>query len=76
MRSYLGTSNINNIAPWVHGAHTFDSLEVKGIVKVLSDLPALGKKRENFAKSYLRDEFTLRKLPRDPSHFEGRTLWH
>ncbi len=22
MRSYLGTSNINNIAPWVHGAHT------------------------------------------------------
>ncbi|ABU75024.1 hypothetical protein M892_28325 (plasmid) [Vibrio campbellii ATCC BAA-1116] len=22
MRSYLGTSNINNTAPWVHGAHT------------------------------------------------------
>ncbi|MFS1981362.1 hypothetical protein BCU36_020205 [Vibrio lentus] len=22
MRSYLGTSNINNIAPWVHGAFT------------------------------------------------------
>ena len=56
--------------------YSFDSLEVKGIVKVLGDLPALGKKRENFAKSYLRDEFTLRKLPRDPSHFEGRTLWH
>ncbi|MEZ8629839.1 hypothetical protein AB6D56_04770 [Vibrio lentus] len=56
--------------------YSFDSLEVKGIVKVLGDLPALGKKRENFAKSYLRDEFTLRKLPRDPSHFEGQTLWH
>ena len=25
MRSYLGTSNINNIAPWVHGAFTFNS---------------------------------------------------
>jgi hypothetical protein len=24
MRSYLGTSNINNIAPWVHGAHTLN----------------------------------------------------
>ncbi|MFA0015710.1 hypothetical protein AB4391_20515 [Vibrio lentus] len=56
--------------------YSFDSLEVKGIVKVLGDLPALGKKRENFAKSYLRDEFTLRKLPRDPSCFEGQTLWH
>ncbi|MEZ9649270.1 hypothetical protein AB4236_03265 [Vibrio lentus] len=56
--------------------YSFDSLEVKGIVKVLGDLPALGKKRKNFAKSYLRDEFTLRKLPRDPSHLEGQTLWH
>ncbi|MFL7033320.1 hypothetical protein BCS71_08120 [Vibrio lentus] len=26
MRSYLGTSNINNIAPWVHGAFTDDAL--------------------------------------------------
>lgn len=24
MHSYLGTSNINNIAPWVHGAHTVE----------------------------------------------------
>ena len=56
--------------------YSFDSLEVKGIVKVLGDLPALGKKRKNFAKSYLRDEFTLRKLPRDPSHLKGQTLWH
>ncbi len=56
--------------------YSFDSQEVKGIVKVLKDLPALGNKRNNFAKFYLRDEFTLRNLPRDPSYFEGQTLWH
>jgi hypothetical protein len=26
MRSYLGTSNINNIAPWVHGAFTENAM--------------------------------------------------
>ncbi|WP_234352379.1 hypothetical protein [Vibrio harveyi] len=40
MRSYLGTSNINNIAPWVHGAHTFLSIVYP---KISFDYDALGR---------------------------------
>ncbi|CDU07941.1 conserved membrane hypothetical protein [Vibrio coralliirubri] len=56
--------------------YSFDSQEVNRIVNVLGELPASGAKRKNFAKLYLRDEITLRKLPRDPSHFDGQALWH
>ena len=30
MRYYLGTSNINYIAPWVHGADTLDDAYIGG----------------------------------------------
>ncbi|WKY59295.1 hypothetical protein Q5H80_06600 [Vibrio sp. SNU_ST1] len=56
--------------------YSFDSQEVSRIVNVLGELPATGTKRKNFAKLYLKDEITLRKLPHDPSHFEGQSLWH
>ncbi|MEZ9623716.1 hypothetical protein AB4561_10450 [Vibrio sp. 10N.222.55.A3] len=56
--------------------YSFDSQEVSRIVNVLGELPASGTKRKNFANLYLRDEITLRKLPRDPSYFDGQALWH
>ncbi|ABU71606.1 hypothetical protein M892_00295 [Vibrio campbellii ATCC BAA-1116] len=46
MRSYLGTSNINNTAPWVHGAHTL-KLESKTLPK---EVPDMGWAYKNLAK--------------------------
>lgn len=56
--------------------YSFDSLEIQGVVSVLRELPAWGAKRDSFEKRYLKDEYTLRKLPRDPSYFDGQGCWH
>lgn len=55
--------------------YSFDSPEVQGIVELLGEMPAYGARRENFKKLYLRDEITLRKLPRDPRLIPSG-LWH
>ncbi|MCC4226418.1 hypothetical protein LL295_23305 [Vibrio campbellii] len=54
----------------------FDTPEIQGVISVLRELPAWGAKRANFEKRYLQDESTLRKLPRDPSYFNGQGCWH
>ena len=41
MRSYLGTSNINNIAPWVHGAFTIDIMVTDSVPKGVFDAEAV-----------------------------------
>lgn len=56
--------------------YDFNSPEIQGVVSVLRELPAWGAKRQNFEKQYLQDEYTLRKLPRDPSYFNGQGNWH
>ncbi|QFT40078.1 MULTISPECIES: hypothetical protein [unclassified Vibrio] len=56
--------------------YRFESPEIQGVVSVLRELPAWGAKRREFEKRYLRDEYTLRKLPRDPSYFNGQGCWH
>ncbi|WP_299134606.1 hypothetical protein [uncultured Vibrio sp.] len=56
--------------------YSLDSPEVTTIVNVLGELPASESKRNNFANLYLISDSTLRKLPRDPSYFDGKALWH
>ncbi|MER2498918.1 hypothetical protein ABS858_22855 [Vibrio neptunius] len=56
--------------------YAFESEEIQGIVRILERLPAWGAKRENFRKMYLKNEYTLRKLPRDPAVFNGQGYWH
>ncbi|GEM77524.1 hypothetical protein C1141_20490 [Vibrio agarivorans] len=55
---------------------TFESEEIQSIVSILERLPAWGAKRRNFKNRYLRNESTLRSLPRDPSYFNGQGMWH
>lgn len=55
--------------------HTFNSSQVQAIVNILKELPAYGAPRRNFAKLYLKDELSLRKLPADPSHIP-KGHWH
>lgn len=43
----------------------FESKEIQSIVKILRDMPPAGARRNNFEKLYLKDEYTLRKLPKD-----------
>lgn len=54
--------------------HAFNSSQVQAI-NVLKELPAYGAPRRNFAKLYLKDELSLRKLPTDPSHIP-KGHWH
>lgn len=56
--------------------YSFESPQIQGVVSVLRELPAWGIKRERFEKYYLKDEYSLRKLPRDPSYFNGQGCWH
>lgn len=44
----------------------FNDPSIQHIVHILSELPADGARRRNFIKKYLKDEYTLRKLPLDP----------
>ncbi len=55
--------------------YRFESPEVQGVVNILRELPAFGARRLNFEKMYLRDEYTLRKLPRDPARIPSG-MWH
>ncbi|EGR0477625.1 hypothetical protein FG078_04895 [Vibrio cholerae] len=55
--------------------HSFNSDQVQSIVNILRELPAYGVKRNNFEQMYLRDEYTLRKLPKDPNDIPYG-YWH
>ncbi|WP_341660924.1 hypothetical protein [Vibrio sp.] len=55
--------------------YSFESQEIQGIVSLLEKMPAWGTRREKFKKFYLKDEYGLRKLPRDPS-FIPSGMWH
>ena len=55
--------------------YRFESPEIQGIVNVLRKLPAFGARRNNFERMYLRDEYTLRKLPKDPARIPSG-MWH
>lgn len=46
--------------------YRFESPQIQAVVAILKELPAPGAKRRNFEKLYLQDEYTLRKLPREP----------
>ncbi|ANW25917.1 hypothetical protein BA953_17150 [Vibrio coralliilyticus] len=56
--------------------YAFESTEVQAIVAILRDLPAFGAKRANFEKRFLKNEYTLRKLPQDPTALNGSGCWH
>ena len=47
--------------------YRFESPQIQSIVAILRELPAAGAKRRNFEKLYLQDEYTLRKLPKNPN---------
>lgn len=55
--------------------YRFESSQVQAIVSVLQKLPAAGAQRRNFEKLYLQDEYTLRKLPKDPRNIP-KGHWH
>ncbi len=55
--------------------YRFESEEIQAIVGLLNELPAWGARRLNFQKYYLRDEYTLRKLPRNPNDIPSG-MWH
>lgn len=55
--------------------YSFDSSEVQAAVEILRNLPARGACTRNFEKLYLKDEYTLRKLPRDP-RLIPKGHWH
>ncbi|EGR1312189.1 hypothetical protein [Vibrio cholerae] len=44
----------------------FNSPEVSVIVEMLRELAPFGARRRNFESMYLKDEYSLRKLPNDP----------
>lgn len=48
--------------------YRFESPQIQAVVAILKELPAPGAKRRNFENLYLRDEYTLRKLPDDPKY--------
>jgi hypothetical protein len=53
---------------WSAG-YRFNSPEVQSIVNILRELPSYGSRRRNFERLYLQDEYTLKKLPKDPRDF-------
>lgn len=55
--------------------YRFESPEIQAIVTLLKELPAPGACVLNFEKLYLRDEYGLRKLPRDPRDIP-KGHWH
>ncbi|CCO45870.1 conserved hypothetical protein [Vibrio nigripulchritudo SOn1] len=55
--------------------YRFESAEIQGLVSILSELPAWGARRIHFRKTYLKDIYTLKKLPRDPRNIPSG-LWH
>jgi hypothetical protein len=55
--------------------YRFESREIQGVVALLREMPAWGARREKFKKFYLKDEYSLRKLPKDPSQIQSG-MWH
>lgn len=59
----------NAIIPILHDAlsrgYRFESQEIQAFVEILRNLVPAGARRSNFEKLYLRDEYSLRKLPKD-----------
>ena len=45
--------------------YRFESEEVQAIVELLRELAPAGARRHNFERLYLKDEYSLKKLPRD-----------
>ncbi|WP_045405716.1 hypothetical protein [Vibrio jasicida] len=70
----------SELVPAMHdlltAGYRYESPEIQAIVNVLRELPAWGVKRINFEKTFLRDEYGLRKLPRDPRTLNGMGYWH
>lgn len=58
----------NMIMPLLHNALMrgcrFESDDIQILVKALKELAPVGARRNNFERMYLKDEYTLRKLPR------------
>lgn len=55
--------------------HAYNSPQIQSIVNILRELPAYGAQRRNFENRYLKDENTLRKLPKDPNLIP-KGHWH
>jgi len=51
---------------FLDAGYTFNSPEVQSVVNLLRKLPSYGTRQRNFERMYLQDEYTLRKLPKDP----------
>jgi len=56
--------------------YRFESPEIQAVVNILRELPAMGAKRTDFEKQYLRNEYGLRRLPKDPRKLHGQGCWH
>lgn len=48
--------------------YRFESNQIQSIVAILRELPSQGARQRNFEKLYLQNEYTLRKLPKDPAN--------
>ncbi len=59
----------------IQKGYRFESLEIQTLVEMLKELPAYGANRRNFINLYLKDEYTLRKLPNDPRNLP-KGHWH
>ncbi|MYM58947.1 hypothetical protein GTG28_06895 [Vibrio sp. OCN044] len=55
--------------------YSYESAEIQTIVEMLKELPAYGASTRNFTKLYLRDEYSLRKLPKNPAYIP-KGHWH
>ncbi|CCN89239.1 hypothetical protein LL266_10175 [Vibrio anguillarum] len=55
--------------------YSYETVEIQTIVEMLKELPAYGANTRNFTKLYLRDEYGLRKLPKDPTRIP-KGHWH
>lgn len=59
----------------LRAGYSFNSDEIQAAVLLLSELPAFGACQRNFKRRYLKDEKTLRSLPKDPESIP-KGHWH
>jgi len=56
-------------------SYRFESTEIQAAISMLEKLPAYGACARNFRNRYLKDEYTLRSLPKDPKKLP-KGHWH